>query len=254
MKYMGSKARIAKQLLSVMMPDVVDQGITTWIEPFVGGGNMIKCVADSLNKVGFDNNKYLIEMFKHIQEFGFDYSDVIEKSLYDSVRSQYNQRDNAEVLKLYDDSFVGWVGYMASANGRFFDGGYSGISQTKVGTTRNYIDESVRGLKKEWNLFQNVKFCCDNYLNITSENALIYCDPPYKGTKTYNTSKAFDHDEFWNWCRVMSDKNVVYISEYTAPDDFTCVWQHDVGSSLSANGVSGGRKRSTEKLFKLIKY
>lgn len=43
----------------------------------------------------------------------------------------------------------------------------------------------------------------------------------------------------------------MFISEYNAPDDFVCVWQKEAKSSLSANGVIGGNKISTEKLFVL---
>lgn len=81
------------------------------------------------------------------------------------------------------------------------------------------------------------------------EGCLIYNDPPYKGTKTYNTSKNFDHNKFYDWCREQAKHNVVFVSEYNAPDDFECVWEQEVKSSLSANGVIGGNKVSIEKLF-----
>ena len=81
---------------------------------------------------------------------------------------------------------------------------------------------------------------------------MIYCDPPYKGTKTYNTSKNFDHEQFYEWCREQAKKNVVFVSEYEAPEDFECVWQQEVKSSLSANGVAGGNKVSVEKLFRVV--
>ena len=44
MKYMGSKARIAKHILPIMLEEAEKKGITTWVEPFVGGNNMIKTV------------------------------------------------------------------------------------------------------------------------------------------------------------------------------------------------------------------
>jgi DNA adenine methylase len=39
------------------------------------------------------------------------------------------------------------------------------------------------------------------------------------------------------------------MSEYQMPDDFICIWEKETKSSLSANGKSGGNKKSTEKLF-----
>lgn len=41
----------------------------------------------------------------------------------------------------------------------------------------------------------------------------------------------------------------MFVSEYSAPDDFVCVWSQEVKSSLSANGKAGGNKLSVERLF-----
>ena len=37
MKYMGSKNRIAKHLIPIMVAEADSKGITTWVEPFNGG-------------------------------------------------------------------------------------------------------------------------------------------------------------------------------------------------------------------------
>lgn len=251
MKYMGSKARIAKHILPIMLQEAEKHGITTWVEPFVGGANMIKNVPNEMIRIGYDKNVYLIEMYTHIQKNGFVYPEQISKELYSSCREAYNTNSWHVGSQEVDASFIGWVGFMASANGRFFDGGFSGVSKTKIGTERNYIDESIRGLKKEFSDLQDVEFISEDYLNLDFKDTLIYCDPPYKGTKTYNTSKNFDHEQFFNWCRHQSKNNVVYISEYDAPEDFECVWEQEVKSSLSANGVCGGNKVSIERLFKV---
>lgn len=249
---MGSKNRIAKHLLPIMLAECEKHNITKWVEPFVGGANMIDKVPDAFERVGYDNNKYLIDMFNHIQSCGFDYQEEIPKEVYDIVRTAYNKNSNVIDGQKFPDSYIGWVGFMASANGRFFDGGYSGISNTKIGTKRDYISESVRGLRKQFPQIQNVKFICDSYENLDFDGCLVYCDPPYKGTKKYNTSKNFDHDKFFDWCRLQSKKNIVFVSEYNAPNDFECVWQQEVKSSLSANGKIGGNKTSVEKLFKVV--
>lgn len=39
MKYMGSKNRIAKEILPIMLEHRTED--MTWVEPMVGGGNMI---------------------------------------------------------------------------------------------------------------------------------------------------------------------------------------------------------------------
>lgn len=252
MKYMGSKARIAKQILPIMLEEAEKYKVDCWVEPFVGGANVIKSVPNSMERRGFDNNTYLIEMYKHLQTNGFTYTEEISKELYSSVRESYNNTSWCVDSQEMSASFIGWVGFMASANGRFFDGGYSGVSKTKLGTSRNYIDESIRGLKKEMSLIQTVDFQTANYNSLDFENCLIYCDPPYKGTKTYNTSKNFNYEDFYNWCREQAKSNIVFVSEYDAPEDFIEVWNQEVKSSLSANGVCGGSKKSVEKLFRVF--
>ena len=251
MKYMGSKSRIAKHILPIMLEECEKHGINTWVEPFVGGANMIDKVPDSFERIGYDNNRYLIDMYNHIQCNGFDYDEEINKDKYGLIRNLYNANCNLSDDQYVPDSYIGWVGFMASANGRFFEGGYSGKSNTKIGTVRDYIAESVKGLKKQFPSIQTVKFVHDDYRNTSFKNTIIYCDPPYKGTKAYSTSKDFDHETFYGWCREQAKHNIVFVSEYNAPEDFECVWQQEVKSSLSANGVAGGNKVSVEKLFRV---
>jgi DNA adenine methylase len=85
---------------------------------------------------------------------------------------------------------------------------------------------------------------------INSFNSIVYCDPPYKGTKQYSGDlKQFNYDAFWNWVRILSEKNIVYVSEYLAPVDFEQIWEKTAKSSLRSNDVISGYKESTEKLF-----
>jgi DNA adenine methylase len=61
--------------------------------------------------------------------------------------------------------------------------------------------------------------------------AIIYCDPPYKWTATY-AEWWFDHDKFWEYIRKISKTHKVFISEYTAPDDFKAIYEFSQKSSL----------------------
>ena len=47
--------------------------------------------------------------------------------------------------------------------------------------------------------------------------------------------------------------NLPYLLSDSMPDDFECVWSKEVSSSLRANGVASGDKKSVERLFKLTK-
>lgn len=74
---------------------------------------------------------------------------------------------------------------------------------------------------------------------------MIYCDIPYKGTKQFSVGKNFNHDEFWQWVRDMSENNIVIVSELQAPNDFECVWEQPVIRTQNARK----RETSVEKLF-----
>ena len=78
----------------------------------------------------------------------------------------------------------------------------------------------------------NVVFSSLSYDDVEiPDNAIIYCDPPYKGTKTYR-EWWFDHDKFWQWVREKSETHKIFISEYTAPPDFKTIFEFSQKSTL----------------------
>ena len=103
--------------------------------------------------------------------------------------------------------------------------------------------ECIRNSKKQSQKLQGVKLINGSYDEYSDfENCLIYGDPPYEGTTSYKTGN-FDHAKFWNWCRKMSEKNLVFVSEYKAPDDFICVWEGEVKTNLQAKEMKLHIKR-----------
>ena len=64
MKYMGSKNRIAKFILPILLENRKEGQY--YIEPFVGGCNIIGKVGG--NRIASDKNKYLISMWKGLQD------------------------------------------------------------------------------------------------------------------------------------------------------------------------------------------
>jgi len=247
MKYMGSKARFVKHILPIILEN---RKKNQWyVEPFAGGMNVI-CNVDGY-RIANDKNYYLIKMWRGLVKRN-QYPTEIPKSLYDKARDIYNKKNKSlECDEEMTDDMIGWIGWMGSANGRFFDGGYSGKSKTKNGTVRDYIKEAINNINKQIPKMRDVLFANLDYKDlIIPYGSLIYCDIPYKNTKRYSTSKNFDYDEFFQWCRDMvAEGHTVFVSEYDAPDDFKCVWQKGAKSSLSANGKIGGNKLSVEKLF-----
>ncbi len=269
MKYMGSKARIAKEILPIMLKDRYDGQY--YVEPFAGGMNTISEVSG--NRIANDKNDYLIAMWDALTK-GVEFDKQINKDLYDEARNRANGKEantfcvncnlptdggpcsykRCPIFPYMTKAEIGWIGWMGSANGRFFDGGYSGKSNTKIGTVRDYIKEAISNIEKQLPKMVGVQFQNKDYTELEiPSGCIIYCDIPYQGTKQYSTSKHFNYDFFYLWCRLMRNMgHTVFVSEYNMPNDFTCVWEKEVKSSLSANGVIGGNKTSVERLWVLL--
>jgi DNA adenine methylase len=235
MKYMGGKSRLAKHILPIMLDNTK---LSNYVEPFCGGCNMIDKVPETFVRYANDSNKYLIGMFLALQN-GWEPEVNYTKHFYKLVK------DNPDA---YEDYLVGYIGFNSSYSGKFF-GGFAGKTLTKVGTLRDYQEEAYRNMMSQIKNLNNVHFSNLNYNEMDiNQPSIIYCDPPYVNTTKYVMD--FNHAEFWDWVREKSNSgHDVYVSEYSAPDDFKCIWSKEVKSSLSANGKSGGSKQSVEKLF-----
>lgn len=231
MKYMGSKARLAKDLAPIMNEIIKELNLNIYIEPFVGGANMIEHIKCE-TKVGIDNNKYLIAMWKALQN-GW-------KPPKELSRDEYNDiKDNPDN---YSDELVAIAGFCATYNAKWF-GGYAGTVHTKAGTVRNYYDESIRNILKQLPKLKDVRFIYGCYTDVNVENALIYCDPPYQGRTGYKSD--INYEEYWDWVRKMSKNNIVLCSEYNAPEDFVNIYEKTLTTTLDKNS----RKKDVEKLF-----
>lgn len=227
MKYMGSKNRIAKELLPIILKDRQDG--QWYVEPFVGGANMIDKVDG--NRIGADSNEYVINALKFIR----DNINLIPKNKNEFSEEQYKKYRNT------DDEIKGYIGFALSYGGRWF-GGWCRDSLGK----RDYVKEAYRNALRQNPPLKDIKLIHSSYQDLSIPiNSIIYCDPPYQNTKKYKSS--FNHDEFWEWCRNKSKEgHKVFVSEYNAPNDFLCIWSKEIVSSLTKDT---GSKRSIEKLF-----
>lgn len=238
-KYMGSKSRIADKIVPIIQKMIDDNGIKYYYEPFCGGCNIIDKIKCD-NKIASDKHKYLIAMYQNLHRIK-ELPDFIGKDHYSDVRNCFNSKSQN-----YEDWYIGAVGFLASYNGRFFDGGYAGIVNTKTGMIRNYYDEAKRNLESQLTNLNGIHFICADYRNsVLFTNAFIYCDPPYAGTKQYGVSKDFNYDEFWEWVREQSKSNIVIVSEHTAPDDFKCIWEAPIKRTID----NTKRVNAVERLF-----
>lgn len=157
MKYMGSKNRIAKYLLPIMLDEAKKHNITTWIEPFVGGANMIDKVPESFERIGYDLNPHAIHALIGIRDHLEKLPCEVTKEFYDSIKGSEPHNVNS------------WIRYECSFASKL-DNGYA---INKAG--RNYAEKGKNLAIKQSPKIQNVQFICDSYENLSFDNCLIYC-------------------------------------------------------------------------------
>lgn len=180
MKYLGSKRLIAKQLNNIMQQYYCDY--QCYVEPFVGGANMIK-ESTHQNRIGYDINEYVISYFNALKNGWLPPKDVSEE-LYKDIKNNKEK---------YPMELVCFVGFECSFANKWF-GGYARAKDNKNYATIGYNS----ALKKDIPFIGNITFQHTSYENIIfNDKSVIYCDPPYKGVTGYRDK--FDHDKFYNW-------------------------------------------------------
>lgn len=236
MRYMGSKNRIAKEIIPIMLKDRKDK---TFYDLFAGGFNIVDKIEG--NRVANDNNKYVVALIKYMQE-----NEVLNLPHIGEVEYKNIQKNKDS----YPDWLVGYAGFQLSFASKFF-GGYR---RDKAGV-KDYENEEQQNLKAQKNLkaqqnkIKDVKLHCGSYEEVPLEpNSIVYCDIPYKNSTKYTTSKGFDYDKFYDWCiEKHNEGHRVFISEYWMPEDkFECIWSKEIVSSLTPENNG---KKGVEKLF-----
>lgn len=229
MHYFGGKSRTAEDISKYLKSKRKENQI--YIEPFVGAGWVIEKMDGE--RYAYDKHPYLIAMFKALQN-GWTPPTSITEEEYRNAK-----------LGNCEDYLRGFIGFGCSFSGKWF-GGYARNGEGQG--HRNYCLNAHNSIMKKMKSLNSVKFECGDYKDINIKGALIYCDPPYKGTTQYGSIVGkFDSDEFWNIVRKWSKDNFVVVSEYNCPDDFVCVWQKETKTDIRNKDEI--REKRIEKLF-----
>lgn len=219
MVYQGSKNRLCKYLVPIIQETIDKNNITTYIEPMVGGANMIDKIKCE-NKIGSDINDELIALLKYIQKDN-DISIAPESCPFEHYAEVRESRKKD--LKKFSPEYTALIGFCASYGGRYFDGGYG--KDAKGG--RNIYSERLKNLRAQAPALNDIEFRYGDYKQYKGyKDCLFYFDPPYKGTKQYST-KFINYEEFYDFCRELSKDNIILISECHMPQDFKCVWEKE---------------------------
>lgn len=245
MRYQGSKFRHGKQIIQAIEENSDARKDWFLIEPFVGGGNFTMHWDGP--SIGYDKCRYAVCCLNLIKHLGL-YEECIPHHKDDGYTEEAYQR--WKDLEPHDNAIraaiKGYWGYSLSYGGKFF-GGF------RRSDKRDYAKESYSFAKKQSPKIQNSHFYQSDYLDLglfddIDRDKVIYLDPPYKGTTKYKSeSSGFNHNKFWQWTRELSRNNLVFVSEYDAPDFMEEIWQKPVSTCVSTKTS----KKAVEKLFRV---
>lgn len=84
MIYMGSKRRIARHIIPIMVDAADRAGITQWVEPFVGGAILIDKASPRFKRHGYDLNPHTIEALRDIRDCADQLPDVVTAEQYNA--------------------------------------------------------------------------------------------------------------------------------------------------------------------------
>ena len=233
--YHGGKQKLGVKIVKEIYEISKENNkIVGYCEPFCGMLGVYQHIPDFFNKkmiyLAGDTNDSVIRMWKRAQK-NWKPPTTCTKAEYERLKMSSNS------------ALKGYIGHQYSFGGQYFMG-YAPSYGKKVDSTK--ASEKVVSISKK---LSNTKFSTGDYKQYSNlSNFIIYCDPPYQNTsQRYKFMNNFDSDEFWDWCRFMSKKNIIFVSCYNAPKDFTRIasFNHKLTGIIHSNG---NRKR-TEKLY-----
>lgn len=229
MRYMGGKSRISKALSEVILAHTDKREV--YVEPFVGGGAMAEKMAPHFETVVLnDLHEDLMLMWDAVLNKGWIPPTEVSYEQYQELR--YTKEPSA---------LRGFVGFGCSFGGRWFEG-YARYKDT------NFAKSSHNVVLRQAKAIGNAICTQGSYTDLPPVEGVpvIYCDPPYEGTKGYKGG-AFPHEVFWakaqEWAEAGAD---VFVSEYSAPVGWEPIWEKEVVGQLD---LRKDRTKPVEKLF-----
>jgi DNA adenine methylase len=223
MHYLGSKARHAADIISITTANRrVDQ---IYVEPFVGGGNVINKVPQGAGRIANDKNVGMVSLLHALGNLGWTPPETMSKAEWQRIMKKAPVLAKLPTLEQAEFAFAAtgptfgsmWCGQWAKD--------YPGMEGTRYRQARDAALKDAPGLK-------GIEFHSGSYSDLVfPDESLIYCDPPYVGTTDYAGSKTkivvgeslgantWKAGPFWKWADDLVVKRgcTVFVSEYKGP-------------------------------------
>ena len=225
--YHGGKQRIGKQIAEIIYDESTNIkneekfDIKGYCEPFCGMLGVYKHIPDlflgnkqKLKYKAGDMNKSVILMWQEVQN-GWKPPQTCSKKKFDILK--YDGKSSAE---------KGFVGHVCTFRAVYFDSFHQHSKSKVINNVNNVISIGEK--------IKPVSFSVGSYTQYSNlKNYIIYCDPPYQNVNQryyegigYTNKLVFDSKIFWEWCRMMSENNIVFVSEYKTPPDFDIIYSN----------------------------
>jgi len=166
-------------------------------------------------------------MWRELQK-GWIPPEFIDEQTYQHIK---------ENKEKYDPALTCYAGFVCSFNSFWFSGYRGLVTRVRTDTSGNRVQENQQQYARNHLLKQipnmtNVVLSCSTYENMyIPDNSIIYCDPPYFDVSQPYIERGFDSTMFWEWVRFLTTSKhnyIVYITEYTAPDDFVSIFEERI--------------------------
>jgi DNA adenine methylase len=253
MKYLGSKARHADEILSIILKDRADG--QPFVEPFVGGGNVIVRVpAERGPRIANDYNFHMVQLLDQLGNHGWVPPETLTESEYNKI-SKWTDKKNG-----IDSPGPNAAMYALTATGPSFGSKWFGGFARDGEGKRDFWREGRANAMADAPGLKGVVFYHrlnggGDYRNLTKNNlippgSIIYCDPPYANTTDYSgaietisvgdsgTKNEWKAREFWKWADKLVDTgHKVFVSEYSGPragDVYTTLPPSDAEKAVMA--------------------
>lgn len=236
MQYMGGKEKIASHIAKIITSR--HSPSAPYLEPFVGGASVLTRMTDHFDLcAAADVSLDLILLWTAVQSGWLPPGDL-SPGEYAALRNA-----GSSALRAF-------AGFGCSFGGKWF-GGYARVTNPetanrKVGET-TYAPSARRSIEKKAARLTGVLFAHASYDTWKPPSGcVVYADPPYANTTGYSAVSGFDSQRFWEVMRQWAMGGAhVYVSEYSAPSDFTCIWERERANTLKI----GANARAIERLF-----
>lgn len=252
LKWAGGKTQLLPQLKARYPSALKENKITTYIEPFVGGGSVFFDIISNFKikrAYLFDINPELIILYKVIQKdvgslidglstLAAEYStknSEEKKVFYYSCREKYNCFDKKVDTSHYRKKWVTRAALTVFLNRTCFNGLYrvnkKGAFNVPMGRYKNPKILDVDNLKAVNQVFQLAHIQQADFseaLKYADCNTFIYYDPPYRPiSKTasfnyYNSSEFNDKEQqrLRDIFKIASDRGVLQMLSNSDPSNY----------------------------------